>query len=166
MSPVALYPGSFDPITKGHEELARRASQLFDTVVVAVVQNPSKAESYFSLEERKTLVKETLSDVSNIEVISFDGLTVEAARNVGATAIIRGLRAVTDFDYECSMSHMNHTLAPELHTVFLMASLDYQFLSSRLVRQVARYGQSVESLVPACVNEALTQSLQVRSSAV
>ena len=151
---IALYPGSFDPVTRGHEDIARRACQLFDKVIVAVAHNDQK-HATFSLEKRLELLESSLGSWQNVDVTSFTGLTVDCAKRLGARSIIRGLRAMSDFEYECSMSQMNRTLAPDIPTVFLMADLDYQFLSSRMVREVSRLSGSVEGLVAPHVADAL-----------
>lgn len=155
MTSIAVYPGSFDPITKGHEDIAERACDIFDTVIVAVACNQAKT-GFFPVKQRIELVQKSVGHWPKVQVASFNGLTVEYARSVGAKAIIRGLRALSDFEYECSMSQMNRTLEPELQTVFLMAGLDYQFLSSRMVREVSRLGGCVHSLVSPHVQDALS----------
>jgi pantetheine-phosphate adenylyltransferase len=153
-SSVAIYPGSFDPVTRGHEDIALRASQLFPKVIVAVTSNVQK-QALFSLEERMALLEQSLGTISNIEIAAYEGLTVQYARHRGASVILRGLRALSDFEYECSMSQMNRTLDSEVQTVFLMAGLDYQFLSSRMAREVALLGGSVDKLVAPHVKAAL-----------
>lgn len=152
-SRVAIYPGSFDPITRGHEDLIRRSLRFADRVVVAVAVNVAK-QPLFTLEERVALIQETVRS-PGIEVRSFDGLLVEFARTVGASLIIRGLRAVSDFEYEFQMALMNRNLAPELETVFLVPAFDLTYLSSSLVREVARFGGDVSALVQPAVQQAL-----------
>jgi len=151
---IAIYPGSFDPITLGHVDIVTRASQMFEKVVMAVVSNPSKSP-FIPLEERFRMVKETVAPLKNVTVQAFEGLTVQLARQCGATIIIRGLRAMSDFEIEFAMSQMNKNLSPDIETIFLMAGLDYQFLSSSMVREVARLGGSVSNLVPPAVQSAL-----------
>lgn len=151
---IALYPGSFDPVTRGHEDIARRACQLFEKVIVAVANNDSKLAT-FDLDTRLEMLRKSLGDLPGLEVTSFTGLTSDYATKRGARAIIRGLRAMSDFEYECSMSQMNRTLAPDIPTVFLMAELDYQFLSSRMVREVSRLHGCVDGLVAPHVAAAL-----------
>jgi len=144
---IALYPGSFDPITLGHVDIVTRASQLFERVVMAVVKNPNK-NPLIALDERVTLIRESIPHLKNVDIISFEGLTVEIARQQQAGVIIRGLRAVSDFEYEFMMSQMNKSLAPEIETIFMMAGLEYQFLTSSMVREVASLGGDVAKLVP------------------
>jgi pantetheine-phosphate adenylyltransferase len=153
VSRIAVYPGSFDPITKGHEDLIRRSLAFADKVIVAVAMNPAKPP-LFSLEERLALIREAVADRA-VLVQSFDGLLVEFARAVGAAVIVRGLRAVSDFEYEFQMALMNRTLAPRLETVFLMPAFDLTYISSSLVREVARFGGDVSALVHPAVQQAL-----------
>ncbi len=157
MTRVGVYPGSFDPITKGHEDLIHRSLAFLDKLVVAVAVNVSK-QPLFTLEERVALIEKTVRDKA-IEVRSFDGLLVNFARSVGATVIVRGLRAVSDFEYEFQMALMNRTLAPKLETVFLVPAFDLTYLSSSLVREVARFGGDVSALVHPAVQQALHQKL-------
>ena len=154
MGRIALYPGSFDPPTHGHEDLIRRSLALADRVIVAVAVNSTKAP-LFTEAERIRLLKEVIGDDRRIEVRSFHGLLAEFAMEVGATVVVRGLRAVSDFEYELQMALMNRQLAPGLETVFLMPDVGLTFLSSSLVREVARYGGDVSSLVHAAVNRAI-----------
>jgi len=154
MSRIALYPGSFDPPTHGHEDLIRRSLALADRVIVAVAVNSTKAP-LFTEAERIQLLREVIGDDRRIEVRSFHGLLAEFAGEVGATVVVRGLRAVSDFEYELQMALMNRQLNPGLETVFLMPDVGLTFLSSSLVREVARYGGDVSSLVHASVNRAL-----------
>jgi len=154
---TGVYPGSFDPITKGHEDLIHRSLAFVDKLIVAVAVNVSK-QPLFTLEERVALIEKTVRDKA-IEVRSFDGLLVDFARSVGATVIVRGLRAVSDFEYEFQMALMNRTLAPKLETVFLVPAFDLTYLSSSLVREVARFGGDVSALVHPAVQQALRQKL-------
>jgi pantetheine-phosphate adenylyltransferase len=154
---VGVYPGSFDPITKGHEDLIHRSLAFVDKLVVAVAVNVSK-QPLFTLDERVALIKQTARDTA-IDVRAFDGLLVDFARSVGATVIVRGLRAVSDFEYEFQMALMNRTLAPKLETVFLVPAFDLTYLSSSLVREVARFGGDVSALVHPAVQQALRQKL-------
>ena len=153
---IAIYPGSFDPITHGHIDIARRARKLFAKLVIAVVANPHK-NPLFTLEERVELTKQALreEDVSGIEVTSYDGLLVECARIHGADAIVRGLRANSDFEYEFQMALANRDLAPEFESVFFMTAGNYSFLASSMVKEVARYGGAVANFVPKSVEKAL-----------
>jgi pantetheine-phosphate adenylyltransferase len=153
VTPVAVYPGSFDPITKGHEDLVRRALSFADTVIVAVAVNVAK-QPLFTLEERVSLIRQAVAD-PRVEVRSFDGLLAAFARAAGATLIVRGLRAVSDFEYEFQMALMNRNLAPGVETVFLVPAFDLTYLSSSLVREVARFGGDVSRLVHPAVEQAL-----------
>ncbi len=148
MNAVAIYPGSFDPVTNGHVDLVMRGTGIFRTVVVAVLRNTQK-EGLLTVEERVHLLRESLRDVDRVEVDAFDGLLVDYVRRRGARHILRGIRALSDFEYEFQMALMNRRLAPDLETVFLMPREEYTYLSSRLVREVARLGGPVEGLVPA-----------------
>ncbi len=153
MTRVAVYPGSFDPITKGHEDLIQRSLGFVDKVVVAVAVNVAK-QPLFSLDERVALIRQCVGD-RRVDVQSFDGLLVEFAKKVGATVIVRGLRAVSDFEYEFQMALMNRNLGPEIETVFLVPAFDLTYLSSSLVREVARFGGDVSALVHPAVQQAL-----------
>ncbi len=152
---VAVYPGSFDPITRGHEDLVSRSLRFADKVIVAVAINATK-QPLFSPEERVALIREAVSHPA-VEVRSFEGLLVDFARRAGATVIVRGLRAVSDFEYEFQMALMNRNLEPALETVFLVPAFDLTYLSSSLVREVARYGGDVSQLVHPAVLKALKQ---------
>jgi pantetheine-phosphate adenylyltransferase len=146
MTLTALCPGMFDPVTNGHLDIVRRAAVLFDRVVVAVVENPSK-EPLFPTDERVSMLEEGVSDLPNVEVDSFSGLLVEYARRKGIGIIVKGLRAVTDFDYELQMAQMNRQLT-EMETCFIPTSPNWSYLSSSLVKEVARLGGDVSGLVP------------------
>jgi pantetheine-phosphate adenylyltransferase len=150
---IGVYPGSFDPVTRGHEDLIRRSLAFVDRVIVAVAVNVAK-QPLFTLEERVSLLRETMR-LPEVEIRSFDGLLVDFTRSVGAAVIVRGLRAVSDFEYEFQMALMNRTLAPTLETVFLVPAFDLTYLSSSLVREVARFGGDVSSLVQPVVQQAL-----------
>ena len=152
MKRIAVYPGSFDPITKGHEDLIHRSLEFVDQLIVAVAVNVAK-QPLFSLEERVALIKQAVD--KRVAVQSFDGLLAEFAKKVGASVIIRGLRAVSDFEYEFQMALMNRNLAPRIETVFLVPAFDLTYLSSSLVREVARYGGDVSQLVDHTVQKAL-----------
>ncbi|MDP8958715.1 MAG: pantetheine-phosphate adenylyltransferase [Actinomycetota bacterium] len=152
---IALCPGSFDPPTNGHVDVIKRALHMFDRVVVAVVRNPSK-KALFTDEERIGLLEQLFSDCSEVQVESFDGLLVDFAQDRGVGVIVKGLRAVTDFDYELQMAQMNRRLSG-IDTVFVATNPEYGYLSSSLVKEVARYGASVEGLVPPIVAKALQQ---------
>jgi pantetheine-phosphate adenylyltransferase len=153
MKRIAVYPGSFDPITKGHEDLIRRSLEFVDHLIVAVAVNATK-QPLFSLEERVALIQQAASD-KRVDVQSFEGLLAEFAKKVGASVIVRGLRAVSDFEYEFQMALMNRNLAPKIETVFLVPAFDLTYLSSSLVREVARFGGDVSALVHPSVQQAL-----------
>lgn len=153
---TALCPGSFDPPTNGHVDVIERAARHFDRVVAAVIANPAK-EPLFDLDERKGLLADAVAHVPNVEVASFDGLLVEFARQRGVQVVVKGLRAVSDYEYELQMAQMNSALLKGLDTMFLTAKPEWSFLSSSLVKQVARYGGNVDGLVPPNVAKALAE---------
>ena len=160
---VAVYPGSFDPITNGHLDVLRRAAAVFDRVVVAVLVNPRKATVDPADVRVATIlasIGESLADedLTRIEVVAFDGLTVDLCRRIGARWLVRGLRAVADFEAELQLAHTNRVMAPEVDTVFFMTSLTYAYLSSSLVREIARFGGDVAPLVPRAVLARLAES--------
>jgi pantetheine-phosphate adenylyltransferase len=154
MSVSAMYPGTFDPITLGHEDLVRRASRLFDKVVVAIAANPGK-EPTFSLEERVDLARTALAELGNVEVSGYDGLTINFAQKHGLGVILRGLRAVSDFEYEFQLANMNRHLAKDVETAFLTPTETYNFISSSLVREICSMGGDISQFVSPAVNEAL-----------
>ena len=154
MTRIAIYPGSFDPPTRGHEDLIRRALGMFDQLIVAVAINPNKAP-LFSVEERLSLLREALGSEPRIELASFSGLLADFARARNSTIVLRGLRAVSDFEYEFQMAMMNRKLHGALETVFLVPAVDLTYLSSSLIREAARFGADVEGLVHPAVAEAL-----------
>ena len=156
MTRTAIYPGSFDPLTKGHEDLIRRSLSLADRVVVAVAVHPSK-QPLFPVAERLALLQAAMGDDPRVAFESFDGLLAEFAKTVGASIVVRGLRAVSDFEYEFQMALMNRQLHPSLETVFLVPAVDLTYLSSSLVREVARYGGDVSALVHPAVAAALAR---------
>ncbi len=145
---IAVYPGSFDPVHHGHLELIRRATKLFDRVIVAVAENVEKIPGAFSLEDRVVMLREAVGDLPSVEVAAYTGLTVDFALQQGATCLIKGLRAVGDFDYELKQSAMNRLLAPTLDTLLFIADPEWAFVSSSLIREVARLGGSVDSICP------------------
>lgn len=150
----AIYPGSFDPITYGHIDLVKRASQMFDEVVVAIADNPNK-KVMFSHEERQEMASMALADAKNVRVIIFRGLLADLAEREQCSAIIRGLRAVSDFEYEFQLALMNRKLSPHAETVFLMPSLRYVYLSSNLIKEIARHNGNIDDLVPEIVSRKL-----------
>jgi pantetheine-phosphate adenylyltransferase len=160
-SRVAIYAGSFDPITRGHEDLMHRSLEYVDRLVVAVAVNSTKAP-LFTIDERVALIKAAVGHEPRIDVRSFGGLLVNFAREVGASLLIRGLRAVSDFEYEYQMALMNRHLSPKLETVFMVPSLDTTYISASLVREVARYGGDVNDLVHPKVAEALRAKIPPR----
>jgi len=155
---VAIYPGTFDPMTNGHFDIILRSAQMFDKVVVAVTENPAKAP-LFRVEERVAMIREAIASVPHVSVEAFDGLTVDFARRVEARYIVRGLRAVSDFEYELQMGMMNRQLAPDVETVFLVPAAEYSFVSSTLVKDVIRLGGSVSGFVPPAVEKRLLERL-------
>jgi pantetheine-phosphate adenylyltransferase len=159
MHAIAIYPGTFDPITNGHTDLIQRACRLFDTVVVAIAAGSSKTP-LFSLEERVALARTVLADCDNVEVCGFDKLLVDFMRDKGAQVIVRGLRAVSDFEYEFQLASMNRHLYPEAETVFLTPAEQYAFISSSLVREIARLGGDVSAFVHPGVVAALNKRIR------
>lgn len=151
---VAIYPGSFDPVTNGHLDLIDRGTKIFDRLVVAILRNTEK-DPLFSLEERREMLAEVTAPYGNVEIDSFHGLLVDYARKRRAQVLLRGIRAVSDYEYELQMAMMNRKLEPGLETVFMLPAVEYSFLSSRLVREIAQLGGSVKGLVPAAVERRL-----------
>jgi pantetheine-phosphate adenylyltransferase len=156
---IAIYPGTFDPITNGHLDILERAVRLFDRVIITVAKNPSK-KPLFDQEERYTLIRAAVKRYSNVEVDTFDGLLVEYAKKKHATALVRGLRAISDFEYELQMALMNRKLDSTLETVFLMPNEKYTYLNSSIVREIARLGGDVSGFVPDVALKALIRKLQ------
>ena len=154
MSVIALYPGTFDPITNGHIDLVERASKLFDEIIIAVADSPKK-HPHFSLKKRCKMAEQTLINIPNIKVVTFTGLLVECAKTHGASVILRGLRAVSDFEYEVQLAGMNKRLSPKIETMFISASEEYAFVSSSLVREIASLGADVSDFVHPIVKTAL-----------
>src|SRR3982074_1023553 len=153
---TALCPGSFDPVTNGHLDIIERTARHFDLVIVAVIRNPQKSESLFTLEERQEMLREERAHLGNVQIEFFKGLLVDFAEEHDAQAIVKGLRAVSDFDYELQMAQMNQRLSG-IDTFFLSTSPQYSFLSSSLVREVARFGGDVSGMVPKHVNDRLIE---------
>ena len=151
---TAIYPGSFDPITKGHLDVLERASKMFDRVIIAVLKNSSK-KSFLPVEDRVKLIKESTKELTNVEVDSFEGLTIEYAQSKGAHFLIRGLRAVSDFEYELQLCQTNSAIAPDIDTVFLTTKPKYNFISSSIVKELSYFGTDVSKFVPKSVVEYL-----------
>ena len=158
---IALCPGSFDPVTLGHIDIIERSARHFDEIIVAAIRNPQKTQSLFSLEERQQMLKEAIAHLSNVRIEFFKGLLVDFAKEHGADAIVKGLRAVSDFDYELQMAQMNQRLSG-IDTFFLSTSPQHSFLSSSLVREVARFGGDVSAMVPKHVNERLVEMYRAK----
>ncbi len=154
MSVIALYPGTFDPITNGHIDLVERSSKLFNQVILAVADSPKK-QPHFSLQQRCDMAEVTLKHLSNVKVVHFKGLLVDFAKQHNATVILRGLRAVSDFEYEVQLAGMNKQLSPEIETLFISASTQYAFVSSSLVREISNLGGDVHEFVKPVVEKAL-----------
>ncbi len=157
---VAVYPGSFDPFTNGHLDVVDRALGIFDRLIVAVAANPDKRQPLFTVEERVRLISESLKTRDRVEVTSYKGLTVEFARSRGATTLVKGLRAYSDFDAELQQALMNRKLAPDIHTVFLMSSFTHIFVSSSILKDIASYGGKVADLVPPPIAKALKEKFR------
>jgi pantetheine-phosphate adenylyltransferase len=158
---VAVCPGSYDPVTNGHLDVIGRASKVFDKVVVGVVNNPvRKQNTLFTAEERKSFIEDATADLGNVEVGVMSNLLVDFAREQGATAVIKGLRAISDFEYEFEMNQLNRKLAPEIESMYIFASPNYSFLSSTGVKEIATFGGDVGDLVPAPVARALAERLK------
>ena len=156
----AIYPGSFDPITNGHLDVIRRAARLFDEVIVAIAVNAEKVgNQLFTEAERIAMIEDAVTDLDNVSAVSFSGLVVDFAKANDAAALIRGLRAVSDFEYEFQMALMNRKLSPQVETMFLMPREDYIYLSSRLVKEIAGYGGDITDFVPENVKQALLAKL-------
>ncbi|HKU71928.1 MAG TPA: pantetheine-phosphate adenylyltransferase [Burkholderiales bacterium] len=142
----AVYPGTFDPLTRGHEDLVRRASRLFDAIILGIAESRAK-RTYFTLDERIAIAREVLADVKNVQVVGFEGLLTDFVRKQGARVVLRGLRAVSDFEYEFQLAGMNRDLYPDLETVFLTPSDEHMFISATLVREIAQLGGDVSKFV-------------------
>jgi pantetheine-phosphate adenylyltransferase len=157
---VAIYPGSFDPITNGHLDLIQRGAKLADRLIVAILRNSNK-QTLFSVEERVEMLNDILSSYSNVQVMFFEGLLVDFAVQQQASLIIRGIRAISDYEYELQMALMNRRLRPEVETVFLLAKEEYSFVSSRMMKEVVRLGGDISGLAPPAVEQRLRRKLSV-----
>lgn len=154
----AIYPGSFDPVTYGHLDIIERSADLVDELIVGVLNNNAKSP-LFSVEERVKMLKEVTKDISNVKVVTFEGLLVDFAEQMDAKMIVRGLRAITDFEYELQMAQTNHKLAPQLETIFLTTSLDYSYLSSTIVKEVATFGGDISKFVPEYISRQIMEKM-------
>ena len=151
---IAVYPGTFDPITRGHEDLVRRAATLFDTLILAIAESPAK-KPRFTLADRVDMAREVVGDLPNLQIVGFNTLLMSFVHEMGAKVIVRGLRAVSDFEYEFQMAGMNRSLYPEVETVFLTPGEQYMFISATMVREIARLGGDVSKFVQPCVEKRL-----------
>ena len=161
MDTRAVYPGSFDPVTNGHIDLIQRSAALFDKVIVAILRNAEKTP-LFTVEERVEMLEESVRDLKNVSVTSFEGLLVDFAGQIGASVIIRGIRAVSDYEYELQMALMNRRLSNKVETVFMLPAESYSFLSSKLVKEIAQLGGSIHGLVPAHVEKRLSDKFRIK----
>lgn len=161
MEKIAIYPGSFDPVTNGHIDIITRGLKIFDRIIVTILENPSKT-LLFSLRERVDLLSESLKGIDNVEVASYNGLLVDFAKQRNAVAILRGMRAVSDFEYEFQMALMNRKLERDIQTVFLMTGLRWIFTSSSIIKEAAKFGGDIESMVPEVVKNRLEEKFNVR----
>jgi pantetheine-phosphate adenylyltransferase len=162
---IAIYPGSFDPLTNGHLDLIERGSKVFDELVVAILRNPEK-DPLFTLEERTEMLRAMTRQWDNVRVDSFDGLLVDYAVKQGAQAVLRGIRAISDYEYELQMALMNRKLRPDLETIFMMPAEQYSYISSRLVKEIFRLGGSVRGLIPQMVEDRLRKKVNGKKSKV
>ena len=158
---IAIVPGSFDPITYGHIDIIKRSAQLFDEVIVAILVNPDK-KYFFTLEEREEMINESIKDFNNVKVDSFSGLLVNYAKKVNSTVIVRGLRAVSDFEYEMQLTFMNKALDDNIETFYMMANKQYSFISSSIVKGVSGFGADLSKFVPKHVEERLEKKVKER----
>ncbi len=159
---VAIYPGSFDPVTNGHLDLIRRGSKLFDKLIVAIARNLDKGETLFSMEERKEMLEAMTSELDNVCVDTFDGLLVSYCIRKNANAVLRGIRAISDYEFELQMALMNRKMEPRVETIFMMPAEQYSYLSSRIVREIAKLGGPLTGLVPEMVEQRVRQRVTQR----
>jgi len=155
----AIYPGSFDPVTLGHMDIIKRSSKIVDELIVGVLKNNAKTP-LFSVEERVKMLKEATKELENVQVVEFEGLLVDFAKEMDAKVVIRGLRAITDFEYELQMTQTNHKLEPDVETLFLTTSIEYSFLSSTTVKEVAAFGGDITQFVPEVVVKAIEEKMK------
>lgn len=160
---ICVYPGSFDPITNGHLDIIYRASKIFDKLIIAVLVNSNKSPT-FSLDERVDLIRCVVNDRPDIEVMSFSGLLVDFVKENNASVIIKGLRAVSDYEYELQMALLNKNLEPDIETLFMMSSINYSFLSSSIVKELARNGGKIDDLVPDCIKDAVMKKYSISNA--
>jgi len=163
---IAIYPGSFDPVTNGHLDLIRRGSKLFDRLIVAIARNLDKSESLFSMEERREMLVAMTEELDNVAIDTFEGLLMSYCVRQGANAVLRGIRAISDYEFELQMALMNRKMEPRVETIFMMPAEQYSYLSSRIVREIAKLGGPLNGLVPAMVEERLRERITQRHISV
>jgi pantetheine-phosphate adenylyltransferase len=163
MKRIAIYPGSFDPVTNGHIDIVRRGTTLFDEIIVAILQNPSK-KALFSVDERMDMLKETMKNIEGVSFDTFGGLLVDYAQKRGAQAILRGMRAVSDFEYEFQLALMNRKLNRDIQTVFLMTGLRWIFTSSSIIKEAAQFGGDISDMVPPIVNRKIMEKFSLNKN--
>lgn len=161
----AVYPGSFDPLHNGHVDLIKRASRIYGKLTVAVLENPLKTSGMFTSEERVAIIREVTRGMSGVQVDSFDGLLADYTKSVGASVIVKGLRAISDFEYELQMAHLNRQLNPDAETTFIMTATRWSYVSSTRVKEIARYGADVSKLVPKATLRRLKKKLELVGAA-